>query len=421
MKKIIAAALALLLLTGAALADYETDAADAWSGADGEWTDADNAQVDADVFAQGEIAVTAAGIDVPAPEAILIEKETGEVLYEKNADQQRQPASVTKVMTMLLIAEAIDSGRTSPEELVSVSAAAEEMGGSQVYLAQGEQMSVQELLKCIVVSSANDAAVAMAEHLAGTEAAFVQKMNERAAELGLENTHFTNCTGLMNDPEHVTTARDIAVMSRELLKHVWIKEYTTIWMDTIRDGTFGLSNTNKLIRHYDGATGLKTGFTREAMYCLSASAERGGVEYIAVVMGCATTQERFKSASDLLNYAFANYTLVTAAPEEPLGSVRVRLGSARAVQPVLPENTEILVRKSQASGVVREVELPEEISAPVAAGDVIGTLTVSDENGVLAQLDITAGADVQRLTWGQLFRTVLRGIFGCEHSVKTVD
>ncbi|MBQ5567795.1 MAG: D-alanyl-D-alanine carboxypeptidase, partial [Oscillospiraceae bacterium] len=300
------------------------------------------------VFAEGAVPADASELVIPAPSAILIERETGTVLYVKDADRKLEPASVTKVMTILLIAEAIDAGEIGFDDTVIVSARAASMGGSQVYLKEGEEMSVREMLKCIVVSSANDCAVAMAEYLAGSEEGFVIRMNERAAELGMVNTSFKNCTGLYDDPTHLTTARDIALMSREVLSHRWIRDFTTIWTDTIRDGTFGLSNTNKLIRFYPGATGLKTGYTSRAGRCLAASAERDGVEYIAVVLNCATTEDRFESAKALLSYAFANYTTVKVLPGSVIPPVPVELGKARFVQPVLAEEKSVVVKKSEA-------------------------------------------------------------------------
>lgn len=223
-------------------------------------------------------------LKISAPSAILMERSTGTVLYEKNADEHMSPASVTKIMTLLLIMEQLDSGQLATSDIVTASAHASSMGGSQIWLKEGEQMSVDEMLKCIAVNSANDCAVAMAEHISGSEEAFTKRMNDRAKELGMDNTQFLNCTGLTDDPGHYTTARDIACMSRALLAHPRIREYTTIWMDTVRGGRFSLANTNKLIHAYPGATGLKTGYTQQAMHCLSASAERDGVEYIAVVL-----------------------------------------------------------------------------------------------------------------------------------------
>ena len=238
-------------------------------------------------------------LEVAAPSAILMETATGTVLFEKNAHEKLPPASVTKVMTLLLVMEALESGRISWDDTVTASETAAAKGGSQVYLEAGEQMTMDEMLKSVVVSSANDCATALAEHIAGSEAAFVTMMNERAAQLGMNDTHFINCTGLDDEPdaaEHLTSAYDIAVMSRELLKHEDIRKYTTIWMDTVRNGEFGLSNTNKLVRFYEGTTGLKTGYTSAAGHCLSASAMRGGVEYVAVVLHCANSGERFQAA-----------------------------------------------------------------------------------------------------------------------------
>ena len=278
--------------------------------------------------------VSAEGLEVQAKSALLMDVATGTILYEKNAHEPLPPASVTKVMTMLLIMEAIDSGSLSYSDTVTTSEAAAAKGGSQVFLKVGETMSVSEMLKSIAVSSANDCACAMAEHLAGSEAAFVERMNERAKELGLNDTHFVNCTGLDDGPDaanHRTSAHDIAVMSRELLaRHPDITKYTTIWMDTIRGGAFGLSNTNKLIRFYPGATGLKTGFTSTAGYCLSATAKREDLELIAVVMGCESAKIRTAACKSMLDYGFAGYALVTPGLEDaPV--VPVRLGKDASV------------------------------------------------------------------------------------------
>ncbi len=353
----------------------------------------------ASVFDEGQIPATAQEIDIPAPSAILMEKETGTIIYEKNADEKLPPASVTKVMTILLIVEAVEDGSISLDDTVTVSAHAASMGGSQVYLEEGEQMVLSEMLKCIVVSSANDAAVAVAEHIAGSEQAFVSMMNERAAQLGMTNTNFTNCTGLIDDPEHLTTSRDIALMSRELILHDWIKEYTTIWMDTIRNGTFGLSNTNKLVRYYSGATGLKTGYTSSAGHCLSATAERDGVEYIAVVLNCDSSADRFESAKTLLSFGFAAYTLAVPYPDEVLPPIPVTLGESDFVQPVLADTSPILVKKTDLQSMTKEVELAESLTAPVEAGQRLGTLTVSVGGETVAVTDIVAGDAVARLGW----------------------
>ena len=349
--------------------------------------------------------------EITAPSAILTEKETGTVLWEKNADEVREPASVTKVMTILLIVEALERGEIGLEDTVRTSTYASSMGGSQIFLKEGEEMSLRDMLKSIVVASANDAAVAAAERLCGSEEAFVARMNERAGELGMTNTVFRNCTGLLDDPEHVTTARDVAAMSRELIRHDLVKEFTSIWTDTVRDGEFGLTNTNKLIRYYDGATGLKTGFTQRSRYCLSATAERDGVEYIAVVMGEETSAERFQSAKTLLSYAFANYTLTSAAPQEPIPPLPVRLGRTPYVQPVAEGAGRLLVTKAQAGDITRELTLPEELTAPVEPGQRIGTLTVKSGGETLGTFPVVSPDGAERLGWSELFLKILAGVF----------
>lgn len=356
-------------------------------------------------------AVRAEGLDVPAPSAILMDAATGTVLYEKNADEKLPPASVTKIMTLLLVMEALDSGRIGWDDMVTASEAAAAKGGSQVYLEVGEQMSMDEMLKSVVVSSANDCATALAEHVAGSEAAFVEKMNARAAELGMENTHFVNCTGLddgENASEHLTTARDIAIMSRELLTHEEIKKYTTIWMDTVRNGQFGLSNTNKLVRFYEGTTGLKTGYTSTAGHCLSASAERDGMELIAVVLHCESSTDRFRSAKALLDYGFANYALADTQPEEPLEPVRVILGEESTLTPVLQQTAPILIEKGELAGVTRTVTLCQEVEAPVEAGQQLGTLTLSTSTRTLAEIPIIAPQSVEKLTLWELAARLLK-------------
>lgn len=317
-------------------------------------------------------------------------------------------------MTVLLTMEAIDSGRIALDDMVTVSAYAAGMGGSQVFLAEGEQMSVDDLLKAVCVSSGNDAAVALAEHVAGVTELFVEQMNNRARELGMKDTHFVNCTGLTAEG-HVTSAYDIALMSRELLlHHPEVRNYTTIWMDTLRSGTFGLSNTNKLIRFYDGATGLKTGFTQEAGYCISATAERDGMELIAVIMKGNTSDSRNADAKTLLNYGFSTYALVDVQPEEPLPVLPVVLGTADTVSAVLPEEGRtLLLEKSQTGGLTQTVELPESVAAPVCVGDRLGTLTVSREGTVALAIPIVAGETVERLTWGETVTRMLRTAIFC--------
>ena len=356
-------------------------------------------------------AVRAEGLDVPAPSAILMDAATGTVLYEKNADEKLPPASVTKIMTLLLVMEALDSGSIGWGYMVTASEAAAAKGGSQVYLEVGEQMSMDEMLKSVVVSSANDCATALAEHVAGSEAAFVEKMNVRAAELGMENTHFVNCTGLddgENASEHLTTARDIAIMSRELLTHEEIKKYTTIWMDTVRNGQFGLSNTNKLVRFYEGTTGLKTGYTSTAGHCLSASAERDGMELIAVVLHCESSTDRFRSAKALLDYGFANYALADTQPEEPMQPVRVILGEESTLTPVLQQTAPILVEKGELAGITKTVTLCQEVEAPVEAGQQLGTLTLSTSTRTLAEIPIIAPQSVEKLTLWELAARLLK-------------
>ena len=346
--------------------------------------------------------------------ALLMEKTTGQILYAQNEHEALPPASVTKIMTVLLTMEAIDSGRIALDDVVTVSAYAAGMGGSQVFLAEGEQIPVDDLLKGVCVSSGNDAAVALAEHVAGVTELFVEQMNNRARELGMNDTHFVNCTGLTAEG-HVTSAHDIALMSRELLlHHPEVRNYTTIWMDTLRNGTFGLSNTNKLIRFYDGATGLKTGFTQEAGYCISATAERDGMELIAVIMKGNTSDSRNADAKTLLNYGFSTYALVDIQTEEPLPVLPVVLGTADTVSAVLPEEGRtLLLEKSQTGGLTQTVELPEAVTAPVCAGDRLGTLTVSREGTVALAIPIVAGETVERLTWSQTVTQMLHTAIFC--------
>ena len=351
-------------------------------------------------------------IPIDAPYAVLMERSTGTVIYEKQCHERCAPASVTKVMTMLLVTEALDAGTIHPDAVVTASEKAADMGGSQIWLEPGERMTVSEMLKCVAVVSANDCAVALAELLCGTEEAFVRRMNERAAELGLADTHFTNCTGLFEDDDHYTSAYDMAIMARELLSHDRIREYTTVWMDTIRDGDFGLSNTNKLIHSYDGATGLKTGFTSRAMYCLAASALRDGVEYIAVVFHADTSQERFQSARALLDYAFANYGLVSLRPGQALPPIPVELGVIDCVQPIFDGSEYLLAEKGTLGELSYELDLVEAVSAPVDAGQRLGTLTVSSAGETLTTVDIVAAEAVERLSFGQVAARLFGTLIG---------
>ena len=357
------------------------------------------------------VSAAAAGPAVSCPSALLMEKQTGTVLFAQDEHTPREPASVTKIMTLLLVMEAIDSGALSYDDVVTGSAHAAGMGGSQIWLKENEQMTVRDLLKAVCIVSGNDAAVALAEHLAGSEDAFVERMNARAQELGMNDTHFVNCTGLPA-AGHLTSACDIALMSRELiLHHPDIRQFTTVWMDSLRGGESMLVNTNKLIRFYDGATGLKTGSTGSAGYCLSATAEKNGMELIAVVLKGKTSDERFSDAKSLLNYGFSTWSLVTVTPDEVLPPVLVMLGVRGTVQPVLTSENTLLVEKTLANGLTKEVALAESVAAPVYAGDTLGQLTVRDAAGnTVAELPILAGEDVGHVTFVQMLgRCLARG------------
>ena len=354
--------------------------------------------------------VQAADMNIPAKSAVLMDVATGQVLYEQDAHTPLAPASVTKVMTMLLIMEAIDTGRISWNDTVTASEAAAAKGGSQVYLKVGETMSVSDMVKSISVSSANDCACAMAEHIAGSESAFVEMMNRRAKELGMNDTNFVNCTGLDDSEEakaHKTSAYDIALMSRELLKnHPDIKKFTTIWMDTVRDGAFGLSNTNKLVRFYPGATGLKTGFTSQAGYCLSASALREDMELVAVVMGCENSKDRFAACKSLLDHGFAGYALIT--PQQDKAEIPVKLGVTDSVTAVPSQDDAVLIDKAQKNQVTQTVELMESVDAPVSKGQRLGTLYIKAGEQVLKEIPLVAENSVPKLTFGQMFSRLLR-------------
>ena len=354
---------------------------------------------------------TADAVELPLTSraALLMEKTTGQILFAQNEHEALEPASVTKIMTLLLTMDAIDSGALSYDDVVTVSANAAGMGRSQVFLAAGEKITVEELLKSVCVSSGNDAAVALAEKVSGVTELFVEQMNNRAKGLGMDDTHFVNCTGL-TAKGHVTSAYDIALMSRELLtRHPDIRRFTTIWTDTIRGGAFGLANTNKLIRFYDGATGLKTGYTASAGYCISATAEREGMELIAVIMKGETADKRNTDATALLNYGFSTYALVSAAPEEPLPALPVSMGQAEQVSLTLPEEgVTALVEKGRANALTRRIDLPEGLTAPIAAGQPVGTLTLLDGETEVLTVPILAAEDVPRRSWSGLFAQLLR-------------
>ncbi len=359
-------------------------------------------------------APAARAVEVAAPSALLMEKETGTVLFAKDEHTQREPASVTKIMTLLLTMEAVDSGQLSYDTMVTASAHACSMGGSQIWLKENEQMSVSDMLKAVCVVSANDCAVALAEQVAGSEDAFVERMNQRAQELGMNDTHFCNATGLPA-AGHVTSAYDIALMSRELiLNHPDIRQYTTIWMDTLRDGTSQLVNTNRLVRFFDGATGLKTGSTDNALYCLSGTAERDGMELIAVILKDATSNQRFEDAKTLLSHGFSTYALRKIALDAPLPPVPVELGAQATVQPVLSEGSALLLEKNKAGNLTQSVELAETVAAPVSPGDRLGALTVTSGEEVVAELPILAGESVPRVTYGQMLLRLFKTGFLAE-------
>jgi len=338
--------------------------------------------------------------------AILMEASTGEVLYEKDADIPLPPASVTKIMTLLLVMEEIEKGTLRYEDTVTASANACSMGGSQIYLKEGEQMSVDDLIKSVVIASANDAAVALAEHISGSEESFVARMNERAAELGMKNTHFENTNGLDDTvTNHSCSARDIAIMSRELLRHEKITEYSKIWMTTVRNGEFGLTNTNRLIRFYEGATGLKTGSTSKAGFCISATAERDGMHLIAVIMGSPSRDLRNGAATTLLNYGFANYEIYKAEPQG-LESIRVMGGKNDAVG-VRSEGFSVLLKKSESAKITTSDSLPEKLSAPVKKGDVIGERSYYVGEKLVGKEKITAEYGVERIGFFDVFLKML--------------
>ena len=356
-------------------------------------------------------AVSEAALSVGGKSAVLMEQETGTVLFEKNSHEKLAIASVTKIMTLLLVAEAIDGGIIKLDETVTASATAASMGGSQIWLEQGEQMTVDELLKAATIVSANDACAALAEHLCGSIDSFVARMNERAAQLGMKDTKFLDCSGLSDDA--YSSAHDVALMAREMMRHTLIQKYTTVWMDTLRDGKSQLVNTNKLVRHYTGTTGLKTGTTQKAGHCLCATATRNGISFVAVILGCATTDERFGGARAMLDYGFAHYALYTPVPDAAqLHPVAVRHGTAATVTVKADAAQPLLLAKGQERQVVPSVELSEELEAPVEAGQIIGTWRLSLDNKVVAEIPLRAEQSVGKMglfcAFGRLLGALIR-------------
>ena len=334
------------------------------------------------------------GISFNAKSVILTEASTGKTLFESNSHESLPPASVTKIMTMLLIMEAIDRGEISYDTVVTASERAKSMGGSTIFLDTNENMSVEDLLKGIAVASGNDACVAMAEHLCGSEEAFAAKMNERAAQLGMKDTHFVNCNGL-DAPGHYTSAYDIALMSRELMRHKDIFKFTTIWMDSLRGGKFSLANTNKLIRFYSGANGLKTGSTSVAGCCISAAAKRDGMQLIAVVLGAPTSKERFAAASNLLNYGFANYGVTQFGEKgSEIRSVAVESGKSDSVMTAAKESSSALLQKSQIKKAKIHINLPKKVKAPVKKGSALGEIIITLDGETISRTDIVASHSV---------------------------
>lgn len=352
----------------------------------------------------------ASALEIPAQSYILLESKTGTVITEKDADVQMPPASITKIMTLLLTMEAVDSGKISMEDTVTASQHASSMGGSQIWLKEGEQMAFTDVLKAAVVASANDASVALAEHVAGSEESFVSMMNERAAQLGMTNTVFKNATGLDADG-HVSSARDIVVMAQELLKHPRILDYTTIWMDSLRGGATELVNTNKLIRFYEGATGLKTGTTNGAGYCLCATAQRNGESLIAVVMGSTTTADRFSAARKLLDFGFANYTVFDPTSLElAMEPVKVRHGVVGEVECETGEMQPILLQKGQEKDITTRVTLPEDVMAPVESGQTLGAVEVLHGEEKIGEYPIRAKTAVGKMTFSHAFFKLLEKV-----------
>ena len=402
MKKIIAFMLSVCMLFGMTVSAKESVTVS---------SECDISDIDVPLDSTTVNAAIGQTLDIKAKSVELMEPNTGKVLYESNSDEKLPPASITKIMSLLLVMEAIDRGDISLETVVTASEHACSMGGSQIWLEPGETMTVNDLLKAAVIASANDACVALGETVAGSEEGFVALMNERANELGMTNTHFVNCTGL-DAEEHLTTAYDVALMSSALIKHDLIKDYSTVWMETLRDGKSELVNTNKLVRFYEGTTGLKTGTTSTAKYCLSATAERNGLELVAVVMAGESSNDRFNGAKKLLDYGFANYNYssIEAGIEENT-ELEVLKGTEKTVE-IQPQGTlNVLLPKSASGKIERKTVLSENVTAPVKKGDILGTVTVTLDGEQLGEIPLVANEDVGRLTLGVTFAMILKGLF----------
>ncbi len=351
-------------------------------------------------------------VEIKAKAAVLMDVSTGKVLMKYNENEKLYPASVTKIMPLLLVCEAIDEGRISLSDTVTVSGSAASKGGSQIWLKEGEQMTVDELLKATAVYSANDACTALGEYIAGSDEAFVKLLNERATQIGMTNTHFENCTGLDDTTEnHLTTALDVAIMSRELLKHELIMNYTTIWMDSLRNGQTELVNTNKLVRFYEGTTGLKTGTTSKAGCCVSASAMRDGTHLVAVVMGSENSSDRFETAKAMLNWGFANYSTVTPVIDPSLiPRVGVINGVVEEIKPEIPPVNSVLIEKGREGDITQTVDLAVDVAAPVEEGQVLGTVTFMLGEEKIGEYNLTAPNIVESLTFGIVFKRIIKAI-----------
>ena len=348
--------------------------------------------------------------EISSPSAILIEPDSKKILFEKNSDEQRACASITKVMTLLLVMEAIEQGKISYDDVVTTSEHAKSMGGSDIWLEVGEQMTVDEMIKATAVASANDAAVALAEHLCGTEDEFVALMNQRAKELSMENTVFKNCNGL-DEEGHITSAHDVAVMSAELIKHEKIFDYTTIWLDTLRGGETQIVNTNKLLKSYDGITGLKTGTTGDAGSCISATATRNGMSLVAVVLGATTGTDRFKDAAVLLDYGFANYEVLGfEADSKDIKDIKVNGGMKKSVKIKCEGSSNIVVEKGSKDKLVRNVKLKESLDAPVKKGTKVGEVTFALNEKEVSSFDVVTSDFVDEITFSSVFLELINAM-----------
>lgn len=351
-------------------------------------------------------------LNIQSPSAILMDKDTGTVIFDKNSHEKLPPASMTKIMTMILIMEEIEKGTLRWDEKVRTSAKAASMGGSQIFLEEGEEMTVEDLMKAIAIASANDASVALAERIAGTEEAFVKRMNEKAKELGLKNTHFKNATGLP-EKNHYSTAFDMAIMAKELLKHEEITKFTSIYEDYLRENTdkkFWLVNTNRLVKFYDGVDGLKTGYTSEAKYCLTATAKRGNFRVISVVMGAKNTKTRNRDITTMLDYAFNQYDVKKLYERgEVVKEIDISKGSKKTIKVVTDDDVAILHKKGERIDDVKEkIKIDNDLKAPIQKGDVIGKIIIEKNGKVLSETPLTSAEDIQKASWWQLFKRVLR-------------